>query len=78
VLGIAGGVLGGGFIRINNWFNMIRKKYLNTKLKKILEGLLLTTITVSFMFLIVGLSYQYGNNQGIYDVKLIQIFNETS
>jgi hypothetical protein len=77
-MGIAGGVLGGGFIRINNWFNMIRKTYLKTKLKKILEGLLLTTITVSLMFIIVGFSYQSANKRGVYDVKLIEIFNETT
>jgi translation initiation factor 6 (eIF-6) len=52
-----GGITGGVFIRINNWVNLIRKKLLKNKVTKIFEGLLLTTLTITIMFSIVGLSY---------------------
>ncbi len=57
ILGLLGGLMGGLFIRVNNWVNMQRKRFLKTKTTKILEGLLLTTLTVSVMFCIVGFSY---------------------
>jgi H+/Cl- antiporter ClcA len=63
VLGILGGIIGGVFIRINNWVNLIRKKLLKNKLTKILEGLLLTALTITIMFSIVGLSYENAGSQ---------------
>lgn len=68
--------MGGLFIRVNNWVNMQRKRFLKTKTTKILEGLLLTTLTVSVMFCIVGFSYE---TAGIdYEVIQTQSYNETS
>ena len=66
VIGLVGGVMGGLFIRFNNYVNTFRKKILNTKFKKIIEGLVLTTATVSVMFCVLGFFYQYSANNGLY------------
>ncbi len=76
ILGLLGGLMGGLFIRVNNWFNMQRKRFLKTKTTKILEGLLLTTLTVSVMFCIVGFSYEAAGKD--YEVIQTQSYNETS
>ena len=51
VIGSFGGLLGSGFIVINNKVNIIRKKYLTTKLKKILEACVLVTLTTSAFYI---------------------------
>lgn len=50
VLGVSGGLLGALFIIINNNINIFRKKILKTKFLKILESLLLVTLTVTTMY----------------------------
>lgn len=50
VIGIVGGAIGSLFIRVNNMINLLRKKILTTKLRKIAEALVLTIITVSTFF----------------------------
>lgn len=51
IIGVFGGLLGSAFIIINNKVNIIRKKILNTKWKKVLESCLLVTLTVSTFYL---------------------------
>jgi chloride channel 7 len=51
VIGIVGGIIGSLFIRVNNQVNIIRKKFLTTKGRKILEALVLVTITSTVFFL---------------------------
>jgi hypothetical protein len=51
VIGSFGGLLGSGFIVINNKVNIIRKKYLTTKFKKILEACVLVTLTTSAFYI---------------------------
>ena len=58
ILGIVGGIMGALFIRFNYYINMYRKKFLKTKAMKILEGLLLTTLTITVMFCIVGFAHE--------------------
>ena len=50
VIGVFGGLLGSGFIVINNKVNIIRKTYLNTKFKKILEACVLVTLTTTAFY----------------------------
>lgn len=57
ILGFFGGLFGAFFIRINNFINNIRKKYLITKTHKIVEGLALIFVTVSVMYLAVLIKY---------------------
>ena len=49
--------MGAIFIRVNNHVNAYRKKLLNTKGKKILEGLALTAVTVTIMYMAVTINY---------------------
>jgi H+/Cl- antiporter ClcA len=51
ILGIAGGAVGSLFIRVNNLLNLIRKKVLTTKLRKIFESALLVFLTVTAFFI---------------------------
>ena len=51
MIGSFGGLLGSGFIVINNKVNIIRKKYLTTKFKKILEACVLVTLTTSAFYI---------------------------
>jgi H+/Cl- antiporter ClcA len=57
VIGVIGGLLGSIFIRANNQVNAIRKLILKTKNLKILEALILTTITVTCMYMAVTIAY---------------------
>ena len=50
ILGIFGGLLGSFFIYVNFELNLIRKKYLNTKFKKLIETILLCTLTATVLF----------------------------
>ena len=52
MIGSFGGMMGSMFIIINNKINILRKVYLNTKLKKILESCILVTLITSTFFLI--------------------------
>lgn len=68
--------MGGLFIRVNNWVNMQRKRFLKNKIMKIIEGLLLTTLTVTVMFCIVGFTYESAGKD--YDVIQTQVLNSTN
>jgi hypothetical protein len=65
-LGISGGLLGAFFIIINNQVNIIRKKILKFKILKILESVLLVTITVTTMYACVAVKHDmyYSSNPG--------------
>lgn len=52
-----GGLLGAIFIRANNRINRIRKRILKTHSRKIIEGLILTALTVSAMYLAITFNY---------------------
>lgn len=52
VVGSCGGLLGSLFIIVNNKVNILRKKLLDTKLKKIAEACLLITLTTSMFYLL--------------------------
>lgn len=54
---MTGGLLGSLFIRINNSVNLFRKKILTSNFRKIIEGLTLTFITVSVMYLTISGNY---------------------
>jgi H+/Cl- antiporter ClcA len=51
LIGIVGGAIGSLFIRANNFINGIRKKLLVTKLQKIIDPLLLVTVTATAFYL---------------------------
>lgn len=51
ILGVFGGLLGSFFIYFNAELNGIRKKKLNTKLKKVIECLAMTVLTATIFFL---------------------------
>lgn len=57
ILGFFGGLVGAFFIRINNFVNVLRKKFLQIKLLKIAESIVLIVITVSVMYLAVLIKY---------------------
>lgn len=50
LLGIFGGLLGSFFIYVNFELNLIRKKYLDSKPKKVLETILLCALTATVLF----------------------------
>jgi hypothetical protein len=54
---VTGGLLGSLFIRINNAVNLFRKKILTSNFRKIIEGLTLTFITVSVMYMTISGNY---------------------
>ena len=56
-MGFFGGIAGALFIRINNRINIIRKKFLNTKMKKIYEALGVISLTVTVMFFAAYIKY---------------------
>ena len=49
ILGICGGLLGSFFNFINYEVNVLRRIYLNTSWKKVLETLFLTTVTAALI-----------------------------
>lgn len=51
IIGILGGLLGAFFIFINYNVNKLRKRFLNTKWKKVIETLVLVVVTSSIVFL---------------------------
>lgn len=63
MIGVIGGLLGAIFIRANNRVNAIRKRLLKTKMHKIAEGLILTAITVFFMYMAVAINYYAAGNE---------------
>lgn len=50
MIGIITGVLGAGFIFINNYAGLFRKKVLTTKFRKCLECVTLISITATVMY----------------------------
>ena len=51
IIGVAGGLIGSLFIRINNNVNIIRKKVLGTsKPRKVIEACVLVVLTVSAFY----------------------------
>ena len=50
VLGVCGGLLGSLFIKINSEINTIRRIYLTTPWKKVVETLIFTTFTAALIF----------------------------
>jgi chloride channel 7 len=50
ILGIVSGCLGAGFIDVNSRLGILRKKYIDTKVKKICETMLFSFITASLFF----------------------------
>ena len=50
VLGILGGMLGSLFINVNTRMGRIRKRFVNTKCKKIVETGMFAVITISLAF----------------------------
>ena len=50
VLGVLGGLLGAFFIYVNYSINKLRKHYLDTKWKKVLESIVLVAITATVIF----------------------------
>lgn len=59
VIGVIGGLLGAVFIRVNNRVNAIRKRLLKTNKLKIFEVLVLTTLTVTVMYLCITFNYWF-------------------
>jgi chloride channel 7 len=51
VIGILGGLLGSLFIVINNKVNILRKKLLTNKVKKVIEACVLVAITVTVFYI---------------------------
>jgi H+/Cl- antiporter ClcA len=49
-LGLIGGLLGAFFIYVNYSINKLRKKYIDTKLKKVLETVSLVFVTSTVIF----------------------------
>lgn len=74
-IGVVGGLLGSIFIRANNRVNAIRKRILKTKNLKIIEGLILTALTVTFMYMAVTTLFwvagenDYQNSTNYCDIK---------
>ena len=70
VIGVIGGLLGAIFIRVNNRINAVRKRILKTKNRKIVEGLFITFLTVTCMYMAITFNYwgaggkeNYQNNE---------------
>ena len=57
MIGVIGGLLGAMYIRANNKINAVRKSVLKTKNLKIIEGLVLTAVTVSVFYMAITLKY---------------------
>jgi H+/Cl- antiporter ClcA len=62
ILGFGGGLIGAFFIRINNQINILRKKKLTQKYMKVIESLVLVTLTVTTMYLCVYIKYATATN----------------
>jgi chloride channel 7 len=83
IIGVIGGLLGAVFIRVNNRINALRKKSLKYKSSKILEGLVLTAITVTVMYMAVTINYwaagkeNYLTNQEYCQTKNFTMNNAT-
>jgi H+/Cl- antiporter ClcA len=59
IIGVAGGMIGSLFIRINNFVNVIRKKVLGaSKPRKVIEACVLVVLTVTVVY-----SCSYFRNQ---------------
>ena len=50
IMGVSGGIIGSLFIRINNQVNIMRKKIVTTKPKKVLEACILVIVSVSVFY----------------------------
>lgn len=72
IIGIVGGAIGSLFIRVNNKVNLLRKKILTTKFRKVLEACILVTITVTAFFF----SSFYSSCRGTDDMEDILIKNK--
>ena len=57
LLGFSGGLLGAFFIKINNFINIYRKKYLTKKYLKVIEALVLISVTATTMYFTVYFKY---------------------
>lgn len=51
ILGIIGGLLGALFINVNSRIGTLRKKYIKTKVSKIIEVIIFSCTTMSICFL---------------------------
>jgi len=50
ILGVASGCLGAGFIDVNSRLGILRKKYVDTKVKKVCETMFFSFMTASLFF----------------------------
>ncbi len=50
LLGVLGGLLGAGFIFVNQYVNSYRKIYLNTKWKRVIEVVILVLVTSTIIY----------------------------
>lgn len=70
MIGVIGGLLGAMYIRANNKINAVRKSVLKTKNLKIIEGLVLTAVTVSVFYMAITLNYWFAGKENYQNNEL--------
>jgi H+/Cl- antiporter ClcA len=63
IIGFVGGIFGSVYIKLNNIVNVYRKKFLITKRRKVIEGLILAGLTCTAMYIIISIMYVTTNKE---------------